>query len=64
MKQFRYGPVLPEGRVFTVGDGVILLVIAALLYAGVRLAFAAPAAIAGPAISLSPLAFPGTRRSR
>ncbi|HZR46098.1 MAG TPA: ABC transporter permease subunit, partial [Candidatus Manganitrophaceae bacterium] len=42
----------------TIGDGLILLGIAAVLYTGTRLAFNAPAAIAGPDISLSPRALP------
>jgi len=40
------------------GDGLILLGIATLLYAGARLAFNAPAIVAGPDISLSPSALP------
>ena len=40
------------------GDAVILLGIATILYAGIRLAFRVPAVIAGPDISLSPLALP------
>lgn len=58
MRKLRFSPALPQARPFTVGDGLILLGLAALLYAGVRLAFNAPAAIAGPDISLSPLALP------
>jgi NitT/TauT family transport system permease protein len=37
---------------------VVLLGIAALLYAGVRLAFSAPPVVKGPAISLAPAALP------
>ncbi len=40
------------------GDAVILLGIATLLYADTRLAFRVPAVIAGPDISLSPFALP------
>ncbi|HYQ91952.1 MAG TPA: ABC transporter permease subunit [Candidatus Competibacteraceae bacterium] len=40
------------------GDGLILLGIAALLYVGARLAFRAPAAVHGPAISLDPADLP------
>jgi NitT/TauT family transport system permease protein len=40
------------------GDGLILLGIATFLYTGARLAFNAPAIVAGPDISLSPSALP------
>lgn len=43
---------------FTWGDVVVILLIAVLLYAGVRLAFASPSEIAGPEISLEPSALP------
>lgn len=58
MRQFRFSPALPENPTFTVGDAVILLAITTILYAGARVAFRAPAIIAGPDISLSPLALP------
>jgi len=58
MRQFRFSPALPENPTFTVGDAVILLAVTTILYAGARLAFRAPAIIAGPDISLSPLALP------
>src|SRR5437773_1665723 len=58
MRQFRFSPALPENPTFTVGDAAILLAITTILYAGARLAFRAPAIIAGPDISLSPLALP------
>ena len=58
MRRFRFGPILPRRPPFTVGDGLVLLGLAALLYAGVRLAFAAPRSISGPAISTSPAALP------
>jgi NitT/TauT family transport system permease protein len=58
MRQFRFSLALPETPAFTVGDGVILLGIASMLYAGTRLAFHVPAVIAGPDISLLPLALP------
>ena len=45
-------------RLFTVGDLVVLSGLAAMLYVGVRLAFAAPQVIRGPAISLAPAALP------
>jgi len=58
MRQFRFSPALPETPPFTIGDGLILLGITSLLYAGLRLAFRFPAAISGPEISLSVLALP------
>jgi NitT/TauT family transport system permease protein len=58
VKRFRFGPVLSKRPPFTAGDGLILLGLAALLYVGVRLAFAAPQSIAGPSISTSPRALP------
>lgn len=58
MRRFRFSPALPNNPAFTPGDGIILLGIATLLYAGTRLAFHVPAIIAGPEISLSPLALP------
>ena len=58
MRQFHFTQALPERPVFTIGDAVILLGIATILYAGTRLAFRVPAVIAGPDISLSPLALP------
>jgi NitT/TauT family transport system permease protein len=47
-----------QGRGFSWGDLVVLLAIITLLYVGVRLAFALPAEIRGPEISLSPAALP------
>ena len=58
MRQFRFSPALPLTAPFTIGDGLILLAITTLVYAGARLAFHTPAVIAGPDISLSPLALP------
>jgi len=45
-------------RTFTLGDAIVLLLIATLLYAGVRLAVNAPQVISGPQISLSTSALP------
>jgi len=45
-------------RAFTWGDVLALALVAVLLYAGVRLAFNAPAVIYGPDISLAPSALP------
>ena len=58
MRLFRFSPVLPRTPALTLGDGLILLGIATLLYTGARLAFDAPAIVAGPDISLSPSALP------
>lgn len=49
---------------FSLGDALILLLLAALLYASVRLAVHAPAAVAGLDISLSPRALPYGRGRR
>ncbi|RME34016.1 MAG: ABC transporter permease subunit [Thermoflexia bacterium] len=48
----------PVGRGFSTGDVVVLVSIAVLTYAGVRLALRAPATVEGPTISLSPSALP------
>lgn len=45
-------------RLFTWGDIVALILIAAIMYLGVRLAFDAPTVIAGPEISVSPSRLP------
>jgi NitT/TauT family transport system permease protein len=58
MRRFRFSPALPQTRAFTVGDAVIVLGVATILYAGARLAFHVPTVIAGPDISLSPSALP------
>jgi len=58
MQKFRFSPALPQTPPFTVGDGLILLGLATLLYVGARLALNVPAVISGPTISLSPLALP------
>lgn len=58
MRRFRYSPALPPTPTFTLGDGLILLGLAAVLYLGARLALAAPSVIEGPEISLSPAALP------
>lgn len=47
-----------SGRPFTWGDVLSLALVVVLLYIGARLAFNAPAVIAGPEISLSPTALP------
>lgn len=48
----------PLHRPLTWGDVLALLVIAVVLYLGVRLAFGAPAVVQGPSISLSPAVLP------
>ena len=58
MRRLRFGPILTRRPPFTAGDGLVLLGIAALLYAILRVAFAAPASIRGPEISTSPAALP------
>lgn len=58
MRRFRFSPALPQNPPFTLGDGLILLGLATLLYVGARLAFNTPAVIAGPKISLSAWAIP------
>jgi NitT/TauT family transport system permease protein len=58
MRPFRFSPALPQTPPFTIGDGLILLGIATLLYIGTRLAFNVPAVVTGPNITLSPLALP------
>jgi len=58
MRRFQFSPALPKTPAFTLGDGLIMLGIAAILFVGTRLAFNAPAVVRGPDISLSPLALP------
>ncbi len=48
----------PMRRPLTVGDALVLVALATLLYAGARLAVHAPSMIEGPEISLSPRALP------
>lgn len=47
-----------SNRLFTWGDVAALIVIAVLLYLGIRLAFNAPEVVTGPKISLAPGALP------
>lgn len=58
MRQFRFSPALPPITGFTPGDALIIFGLTAVLYTGARLAFHAPAIIAGPEISLSSWALP------
>src|SRR5207245_7936768 len=55
---FRFSPPLLRTPPLAWGDGLVLVGIAALLYAGARLALRAPAVISGPEISLAPGALP------
>jgi NitT/TauT family transport system permease protein len=43
---------------FGIGDGLIILIMAVLIYIGTRLALNAPASVSGPTIDLSPRALP------
>ncbi len=58
MPAFRYSPPIARKLPLTAGDGLVLLLLAALLYLGARLALRVPAVVAGPEISLSPRALP------
>ncbi len=58
MRAFRFSPALTRRPAFTLGDGAVILVLAALLYAGMRISLHAPAVISGPKISLSFSALP------
>ena len=58
MRRLRFSPALPETPAFTLGDGIIVLGIAAVLYIGMRLAVYSPPVIHGPEISLAPSALP------
>lgn len=58
MKRLYFKPPFPPRPAFTIGDGLILMGLAAILYGGIRLAFDAPSVVAGPDISLSPAALP------
>src|SRR5690348_11689646 len=57
--RFSFRPAPPQsGGGLAPADAFILLLLAALIYAGARMAFRAPAEVTGPDISLSPLALP------
>jgi NitT/TauT family transport system permease protein len=58
MNQLYFKSPFPPKPAFTVGDGLILLGLTAILYGGIRLAFDAPSVVSGPEISLSPAALP------
>jgi NitT/TauT family transport system permease protein len=53
---FRTGQ--PTRRTLPLGDALVLLGLAGLLYAGARLAIHAPAVVTGPTITLDPRALP------
>jgi NitT/TauT family transport system permease protein len=52
MHQRLFAPAIQKKAALTVGDALIIIGVAALLYAGARLALHAPLIIAGPEISL------------
>ena len=56
--RFRFSPALPRSPGFTTGDALVVLALAALLYAALSFAWRAPAVVRGPEISLSPAALP------
>jgi NitT/TauT family transport system permease protein len=58
MRRFWFSPALPRTPAFTAGDGLIVLGLVAMLYAGGRLALHAPPVVRGPDISLSLSALP------
>src|SRR3989454_11492881 len=58
MVRFRFSPALPRSPGFTTGDALVVLALAALLYAALSFAWRAPAVVRGPEISLSPAALP------
>ena len=58
MLSFRYSPPILRTQPLTLGDGFILLGLAAVLYAGTRLAFHAPSVVVGPDLSLELGALP------
>lgn len=55
----RFAPFLPPGPLLDVGDLAVLLVIAALVYLGVRAAAGTPLVVTGPTIRLEARALPG-----
>lgn len=53
-----FRPPTPLGRVFSLSDIVVLVLLLIVLYLGVRLALGAPQIVKGPDISLEPRALP------
>ena len=53
-----FGSTSPPRPTLGLGDALALLIVLVILYVGARLAFNAPAVIAGPTINLSPSALP------
>ncbi len=58
IRRLRFQPPWPDTLPFTLGDGAILLALAALLYLAAHLAFHAPMVVKGPEISLKISALP------
>lgn len=58
MRQTIFGSIPSARRTVGWGDALALLVVLVVLYMGTRLAFNAPAVVAGPTIDLSPRALP------
>lgn len=56
--RLRFSLALPATPPLTLGDGLILAALAALLWGGAQLAFHAPVAVTGPEISLDAAALP------
>ncbi len=57
-RTLQYGPELPRTPPFTLGDALVVLGLASVLYLGARLAFRVPSVLTGPTISLAYGALP------
>ncbi|MEZ4669931.1 MAG: ABC transporter permease subunit [Anaerolineae bacterium] len=58
LRKFTFRPPPPALRLFSLSDLVLLLLLAVVIYLGVRLAFNTPEVVRGPDISLSASALP------
>ena len=58
LRKLTFRPPSPTLRLFSLSDLVVLLLLAVIVYLGVRLAFNTPVAVRGPDISLSASALP------
>ncbi|MBP7812365.1 MAG: ABC transporter permease subunit [Thermoanaerobaculia bacterium] len=56
--RFSFRPAPPQSGALAPADALILLLLAALIYAGVRMTIHAPAVVTGPEITLAPRALP------